>query len=69
LSKSERSIWDLIVRRFMAVFGKPAITQRIKVSIKISGYVTMLRENRYWSKGGNGFMSHMLSQRRFSCLQ
>jgi DNA topoisomerase-1 len=55
LNKSERSIWDLIVRRFMAVFGKPAITQRIKVSIKINGYVYYAEGKRILEQGWQRF--------------
>jgi DNA topoisomerase-1 len=43
LNTSERRIWDLVVRRFMAVFGKPALMQSMQVSINISGYNFFLR--------------------------
>jgi len=33
---SESRIWDLIVRRFMAVFGQPALRQNVKISIKVN---------------------------------
>jgi DNA topoisomerase-1 len=38
LDSSERNILDLVVRRFMAVFGEPAIKQSIKVCINVNGY-------------------------------
>jgi DNA topoisomerase-1 len=38
LETSERKIWDLVVRRFMAAFSKPAVKQNIKVHIKINGH-------------------------------
>jgi DNA topoisomerase-1 len=38
LDTSERNILDLVVRRFMAVFGEPARRQSMKVSISISGH-------------------------------
>jgi DNA topoisomerase-1 len=38
MNNPERRIWDLIVRRFMAVFGKPALKQSMKVSITVNGY-------------------------------
>jgi DNA topoisomerase-1 len=39
LNKSERSIWDLVVRRFMAVFGEPAVKQIVRAKFKINGYL------------------------------
>ena len=35
LNLSERRIWDLIVRRFMATFGEPVLRQIVRVSIKV----------------------------------
>ncbi len=46
LSHSERSIFDLIVRRFMAVFGDPVVKQNVRISITIkrhSFYLTVMR--------------------------
>ena len=37
LYSTERNIWDLVVRRFMAVFGEPAILRSVKVAISING--------------------------------
>ena len=37
LGLAERSVFDLIIRRFMAVFGEPAIRQSKKATISISG--------------------------------
>jgi DNA topoisomerase-1 len=34
---TERNIWDLIVRRFLAVFGEPAIQKSLKATINING--------------------------------
>jgi DNA topoisomerase-1 len=39
LDTSEKNIYDLIVRRFFAVFGEPAIKQSIKVSVDINQYL------------------------------
>ena len=36
LNNAERNVWDLVVRRFMAVFGEPAVMQSRKVSISIN---------------------------------
>jgi len=38
LDPSERRIWDLVVRRFMAVFGEPALRQSMRVSINVNGH-------------------------------
>ena len=39
LDASEKNIYDLIVRRFFAVFGEPALKQRIKVSVSINQHL------------------------------
>ena len=44
LDAAEKNIFDLIVRRFMAVFGEPALKQSIKVTISING-------NRFFFNG------------------
>ncbi len=44
LDDSERNIWNLIVRRFMAVFGEPAVRQSMKVCINVN-------ENRFYLRG------------------
>jgi DNA topoisomerase-1 len=51
LDTSERNIWDLVVRRFMAVFGEPAIRQSMKVSINISGHRFHLRGRQTLKEG------------------
>jgi DNA topoisomerase-1 len=51
LDTSERNIWDLVVRRFMAVFGEPAIRQSMKVSININGYRFHLRGRQTLKEG------------------
>ncbi|MGA3190944.1 MAG: DNA topoisomerase I [Candidatus Bathyarchaeia archaeon] len=38
LETSERKVWDLVVRRFMATFSEPAVKQNMKVHIKINGH-------------------------------
>ena len=37
LAVVERNIFDLIVKRFMAVFGEPAIRQSVKITVSING--------------------------------
>lgn len=43
LEEPERRIWDLVVRRFMAVFGEPAIRQSVKICINVNGQRFFLR--------------------------
>jgi DNA topoisomerase-1 len=51
LNKSESNIWDLIVRRFMAVFGDPALGQSLKASINVNGHVFYVRGRRTLEQG------------------
>jgi len=51
LSIPERRIWDLVVRRFMAVFGDPAVKQSVKVSINVNGHTFYLRGRRILKEG------------------
>ncbi len=34
---AERNIWNLVVRRFLAVFGEPSVQQTVKVTFDING--------------------------------
>ena len=51
LSTPERRVWDLVVRRFMAVFGEPAVKQSVKVSINVNGHTFYLRGRRILKEG------------------
>ncbi|UCE29108.1 MAG: DNA topoisomerase I [Candidatus Bathyarchaeota archaeon] len=51
LSESEKKIWDLVVRRFMAVFGESAIVQSTRVCIGVNGYHFYLRGRRVMKEG------------------
>jgi DNA topoisomerase-1 len=51
LDVSERNIWDLVVRRFMAVFGEPALRQSIRVCININGHHFYLRGRQTLKEG------------------
>jgi DNA topoisomerase-1 len=51
LSDSERKIWDLIVRRFMAVFGKPALRQSAKVTIEVDDHLFFLHGKQVLEEG------------------
>lgn len=46
LAATERNIFDLIVKRFMAVFGEPAIRQSIDVIISLNGHSFVLNGMR-----------------------
>jgi len=51
LDASERNIWDLVVRRFMAVFDEPAMRQSMKVCINVNEYHFYLRGRRTLKEG------------------
>jgi len=51
LSEPEKRVWDLVVRRFMAVLGEPAIKQSMKASIVVNGHPFYLRGRRVLKKG------------------
>jgi DNA topoisomerase-1 len=51
LPLSSRRIFDLIVRRFLAVFSEPAVKQRMKASIKVDGDHFYLQGRRVLEQG------------------
>ncbi|MEM3672747.1 MAG: DNA topoisomerase I [Candidatus Bathyarchaeia archaeon] len=51
LSDQERNLWDLVVRRFMAVFEEPAIRQSMKVHINVNGHHFYLRGRQILKEG------------------
>lgn len=51
LNIAERNIWDLVVRRFMAVFGEPAIRQNLTAFIGINGNLFQLNGRRTLEEG------------------
>jgi len=51
LSDPERKVWDLIVRRFMAVFGETATRQSVKVRIEVNGHNFYLRGRQILEEG------------------
>jgi DNA topoisomerase-1 len=51
LDDSERNILDLVIRRFMAVFGEPALRQSIRVCININGHSFYLRGRQTLKEG------------------
>ncbi len=51
LEEPERRIWDLVARRFMAVFGEPAIRQSVRVCININVHKFFLRGRQTLKEG------------------
>ena len=51
LDAAERNIFDLVVKRFLAVFGEPAIQQSINVKININGNFFYLNATRTLAEG------------------
>ena len=51
LGTPQKRIWDLIVRRFMAVFGDVALKQGLKAQLKVNGYTFFLRETHVMNEG------------------
>jgi DNA topoisomerase-1 len=47
----EKRVWDLIVRRFMAVFGEEALKQSLKVRLDLNGHCFFLRGRRILKEG------------------
>jgi len=51
LNSAESNVWDLVVRRFMAIFGEPAVLQSVKVTISINGNRFQLNGRRTLEEG------------------
>jgi DNA topoisomerase-1 len=51
LGVPEKRIWDLIVRRFMAVFGDTALKESLKVRLDVNGHGFFLRGRRILKEG------------------
>ncbi len=51
LGAAEKNIFDLVTRRFMAVFGEPAIRESEKVTLGVNGNVFFLNGVRTLSEG------------------
>ena len=51
LDESERRILDLVVKRFMAVFGEPGIKQSMKATVNVNGHFFYLRGRRIQKEG------------------
>ena len=51
LGVPERRVWDLVVRRFMAVFGEPALKESLKARLEVNGHGFFLRGRRILKEG------------------
>jgi DNA topoisomerase-1 len=51
LDAAERNVYDLIVKRFLAVFGEPAIKQSVNVRVNIKDYYFIYSGARTLSEG------------------
>lgn len=51
LEANEQKVFDLVVRRFMAVFGEPALKQTVKVTINVADYTFYLYGRRTLKDG------------------
>ncbi|MCL4429292.1 MAG: DNA topoisomerase I [Chloroflexi bacterium] len=51
LDTAERNVFDLVVKRFLAVFGEPAILQSINVTISLNGNLFYLNATRTLTEG------------------
>lgn len=51
LGPPEKRIWDLVVRRFLAVFGDDALKEILKVHLDVNGHSFFLRGRRILKQG------------------
>jgi len=51
LGSPEKRIWDLVVRRFLAVFGEDALKEILKVRLDVNGHSFFLRGRRILKQG------------------
>ncbi len=57
LNDSERKIFDLIIRRFLAIFGEPSIRESLKVEVEVNGHLFYLRGRRILEHGWQKYYS------------
>jgi len=55
LEESERRIWDLVVRRFLAVFGEAGVKQSMRAAVNVDGHYFYLRGRRVLNEGWTKF--------------
>jgi DNA topoisomerase-1 len=51
LVSSERNVFDLVVKRFFAVFGEPAVLQSINAKISLNGNIFLFGTERNLTEG------------------
>ena len=51
LGNPQKRVWDLIVRRFMAVFGDVALKESLKAQLQVNGHNFFLRKRRIVKEG------------------
>jgi DNA topoisomerase-1 len=66
LGMPERNLWDLIVRRFMSVFGDPALKQSMKVCIVVDGHHFYLHGRQILKEGWMQFYKPYLRTKEAS---
>jgi len=54
---AEKNVWNLVVRRFMAVFAEPALREVVEVTISINGEKFLLRGKQTLEEGWLRFYS------------
>ncbi len=54
-NRREKRVFDLVIRRFMAVFGDPSVKQSINMNIEFNGHVFHLRGGRVLEEGWTRF--------------
>ncbi len=63
---AERNIFDLVVKRFLAVFGEPSVQQSINVKININGYFFLLDATRTLIEGWMRFYKPYIQSKEAS---
>jgi DNA topoisomerase-1 len=63
---AERNIFDLVVKRFLAVFGEPSVQQSINVKININGYFFLLNATRTLIEGWMRFYKPYIQSKEAS---
>ncbi len=57
LDEQHRKVYDLIVKRFMAVFGEPAVKENVKVTLNAGGEIFIVNGSRILNPGWTEFYS------------
>ncbi len=51
LSEPEKRLWDLVVKRFMAIFGETAVRQSVRAGLEVNGHNFFLRSRKILKEG------------------